>query len=503
MSFEKFQASPWLSSHAAYSSSPLAVSPAPEYASSEVILCSLYRNIGFEGTGEGQVPRNGKDLDKRIQKCRDEDSSPEGARLDPSTFDKLIHSVLESPKLPNQSSKRFIQATPLVPQVGTFSGSARLAANSWPAGRLVRRMIWLGSIDADHAEASWNSLFDVLSVDGHDDVFARFLRDELSAWAPCGKWERVDAGDKPQLAGIDKEGLTYPARRFVQDLDAIIATKPALTRRQWTSLLDAIIRLASAAHVAWLCDVQSRIWSCLNNALQGQCPNNSSETRTRIFPKGFQFLSFGDRALPGIRDRTSAYLRARIGTNAILWCMDEIGSPITSLSNAEEVHAACVAISRSRDKLVAARLPNTIQEIFEQENRMLLCKKNIGSNMLEFARHVLGQRQAADPLLRGYDQGFILQKSGLSNASPWVVRLGPVAVLALVHCALAGTRGMRSVHRLSQHLAGYGLRVDYNEIGANDLGHQLRTLGLVLDSPDAESGMLLVPPFPTKQGAAR
>lgn len=503
MSFEKFQASPWQSSHAAYSNSPLAVSPAPEYASSEVILSSLYRHVGFDGTGEGQVPKSGRELDRRIQKFRDEDKSPEGARLDPSTFDKLIHSVLESPKLPNQSSKRFIQATPLVPQIGTFSGSARLTANSWPAGRMVRRMIWLGSIDGSSAEATWNRLFEALSVDAHDDAFARFLQDELSAWAPGGKWAKIEAGDKPQIAGTDRDGLTYPAGRFVQDLESIIATKPALTRRQWTSLLEAIIRLACAAHVAWLCDVQARIWSCMNKSLQGNGPEDSAETRATIYPKEFQFLTFGDRALPGIKDRTSAYLGARLGINATLWCMDAIGSPIPSISNAEEVYAACEEISKRRSDLVAAGLPSVLQEVFEQENRMLLCKKNIGSNMLEFARHVLGQRQAADPLLRGYDQGFILQKSGSSNASPWVVRLGPVAVLALVHCALAGTKGMRSVHRLSQHLAGYGLRVDHNEIGTNDLGHQLRTLGLVLDSPDAESGMLLVPPFPTRERTAR
>lgn len=502
MSFEKFQASPWQNSHATYSSSPLAVSPAPEYASSEVIVSSLYRSIGFEGAGEGQVPKSGRELDKRIQECRDDETAPEGARLDPSTFDKLIHSVLESPKLPNQSSKRFIQATPLIPQVGIFSGSARLTANSWPAGRLVRRMIWLGSNNVECAEASWNRLFDALSVDVNDDVFARFLQDELSAWGPGGEWKRVDSGDKPMLDGIDRDGLIYPASRFVQDLDAIIAVKPALTRRQWISLLEAIIRLACAAHVAWLCDVQARIWSCMNNAIRGVCPSDASETRFSIFPSEFQFLSFGDRALPGIKDRSSAYLGARLGINATLWCMEKIGSPISSLSNAAEVHAACKEISERRKELDAARLPDAIQDVLEQENRMLLCKKNIGSNMLEFARHVLGQRQAADPLLRGYDQGFILQKSGTSNASPWVVRLGPVAVLALVHCSLAGTRGMRSVHRLSQHLAGYGLRVDHNEIGTNDLGHQLRTLGLVLDSPDAESGILLVPPFPTMGGAA-
>ena len=114
---------------------------------------------------------------------------------------------------------------------------------------------------------------------------------------------------------------------------------------------------------------------------------------------------------------------------------------------------------------------------------------------MEFARHVLYQRQAADPRLRGYDQGFILRKRGPSQSSQWICAPGPVAVLAAVHCALSGLSGPRSVHRLAQHLAAYGIAMDHRDIAQNELGHQLRMLGLVLDSPDAESGMLLVAPF--------
>jgi hypothetical protein len=138
----------------------------------------------------------------------------------------------------------------------------------------------------------------------------------------------------------------------------------------------------------------------------------------------------------------------------------------------------------------------TLADIREQEARALNCKKGIGANLLEFARHALGQRQTAIQLLRGYDQGYVLKKKGSSASSPWIVSLGPVAVLALVHCALAGMGGPRSIHRLGQHLAAYGIVVDRQDIARNDLGHQLRMLGLVLDSPDAESGMLLLPPFP-------
>jgi hypothetical protein len=41
-------------------------------------------------------------------------------------------------------------------------------------------------------------------------------------------------------------------------------------------------------------------------------------------------------------------------------------------------------------------------------------------------------------------------------------------------------------------------------ISSSEIGKELRMLGLILDSPDAESGILLVPPFETvADGAAR
>jgi hypothetical protein len=499
MTLEKFREAPWRNSHASYQDSALAMSPAPEYASSEVILSSLYRHIGLEKSTEGTVPQSGRDLDKKINLFRNQSRKPDTAALDADSFRMLVHAVLESPKLPNQSSKRFVQVTPLVPQAAVFSGSARLSNNSWPAGALVRRMVWLGSNDAAAATLTWRALFDALSVSADDDIFARFLQAEIEAWSPQSVWGAVDAGERSMLDPDDRNGLDYPAKRFVGDLKSIIAAKGSMTRRQWTSLLEAIVRLAAVAHVIWLCEVHAKSWECIKSALGGNGPADAVAARAAIFPKSFQFLSYGDRALPGIRDRASAFLKARLGINATLWALQAADIQTPSLSSAAAVAEICDRLRANASTVEKTGIREILADVSDRETGALLCKKGIGSNMMEFARHVLGQRQAANPILRGYDQGFFLRKRGTSNSSPWIVGLGPVSVLALVHCSLAGTTGPRSVRRLSQHLAGYGAMVDYQDIATNDLGHQLRMLGLVLDSPDAESGMLLVPPFPTCQ----
>lgn len=472
------------------------MSPAPEYATSEVVLSSLYRVIGLPGCSEASVPPLGTRLQGLIKAARGKASHQSAGSLDADAFDMLLNSVLESPKRSNQSAKRFLQVTPLVPQLALFSGSPRLAGNPWTPGVLVRRMIWLGSPDEATAQATWKSLFDALSVGEDDDIFARFLQAEVEAWLPAPSWTFLTAPLEAMPDHLDVGVGAFPARQFVQDLQSIIASKRQLTRRQWTSLLEAILRLGTVAHVIWLCELHSRVWNCLSQALAGAGPVQLGEAQALMFPEQFSFLPLSNKPLPGIRDSISRYLTARIGINATLWALDEEGlSPAEVLASPSGLLGACDQIRTHFSGSLSNNVRDVIEDLIDRETRTLLCRKGIGSNISEFVAYSLQQRQTANPLLRGYDQSYLLRKRGPYASSPWIVSLGPVATIAVVHCSLSGVAGPRSVHRLAQHLSQYGVSMDHLDIPQNELGHQLRMLGLVLDSPDAESGMLLVPPF--------
>ena len=306
MTLAKFIDDPWRTSHPAYQGSALAMTPAPEYASSEVILSSLYRVIGFPGLVESAVPQGGRDIDQQIQRYLKRRLAKPGATLDADSFHMMLHSALESPKLPNQSSKRFLQVTPLVPQTAVFSGSSRTTGNPWSAGTLVRRMVWLGADGADHAQLVWGRLFGALSVGDDDDIFARFLQAEIGAWAGERQWTAPTSTDGSVLDESDRAARAYPARQFVSDLEAVIDAKNSLTRRQWTSLLEATLRIAAVSHVLWLCEVHARSWACLRECLSGRGPKSTAEARSILFPSDVTFLSYGDRALATIKDRASS-----------------------------------------------------------------------------------------------------------------------------------------------------------------------------------------------------
>jgi hypothetical protein len=69
-------------------------------------------------------------------------------------------------------------------------------------------------------------------------------------------------------------------------------------------------------------------------------------------------------------------------------------------------------------------------------------------------------------------------------------------LVTLVHaCSAANPVIPVSLDDLSGHFADYGLRVPAGELVHGKTGRDLTMLGLVIDSPDAAGGRLLVRPF--------
>ena len=501
MSLEDYIADPWKAekSHPAYIDSAFAIKPAPEFATSEVMISSLYRALGFDGFSERSVIQNALPF----QKASSSTGPLANGSVSNDTWQTVLYSALASPKQSHQSARRVLQMTPLVPDANLYSGSARLAGNPWNPGALVRRVIQMGTDTEEEANSLWSLLFGALSVDSDDDAWARWLQDEFARRKLAtisAIWHQVPwKQDSTDIATSDKSSLRFPAQQFVIDIRSVIAAKSSMTRRQWISLFEAVVRIGAVSHVLWLCGVSSRLWEQALRIIAGtsEAPNSVDEVRDLVFSSTKHHLNYGSVVLPAIKNIASSYLSARLGLNILLWQMEEFGIAIDPLSSSEEILKFFKLIQEHRSRLASANVLLEYQRLRDDIDhaRTLACKKGIGSNLIEFARYSLGRRQTAESTLRSYDQSYVLNKRGAANNSPWIVSLGPVALLALVHCCLRQYRGPRSVRHLSEHLALYGISLSVDNISASELGKELRMLGLILDSPDAESGILLVPPF--------
>jgi hypothetical protein len=495
MTLPEFEASPWKVLHRGYADSFLNMRPAPEYASGEVIVSSLYRATGFAGFSEGSVPALGKEFTRRVQQGA---GDSQGRVLDDETWRLVLEETLVSPKLPSQSQRRFVLLCPIVPDVAAYSGSARLTRNSWNPGALVQRMVRFG-MDSD-AEASrlWAALFEALTVGPEDDPWARMIEDEFTRWrSPLVAWQMRKLEDFPPLEAWRCSGRTIPARQFVADLQKVLQLKPRLTRRQWIGVLESLLRISSVAHVMWLCRANARTYDLLRLALNGQPPDSVEEATERLLGGDAMTWHLGQPIVPAVRTLAREFLVARAGINLLLFLAEEAGlaQGKVVLSSIDSIHSLAVQLSKRRKEIEALEPWVKLQEIIEKDSRVLACKRGIGKNIEEFARHALGRRQSAEEQLLGYDQGYFAKKEGQHKSARWVVSPGPIAVMTLCHCCSAGHLAARTVEHFCQHLSNYGIGVKPNDLAGSELGATLRNLGLVLDSPDAEGGMVVLDPF--------
>lgn len=497
MSLQDFLGEPWKKPHSVFKTSVFNINPSPEFSTGEVVLSSLYRASGFDKVSEKQVKSFGDSLSKAADKAKKKDVGTN--EIQPDTWRTVLDRVVQSPKVAKQSSKRFMSLSPVVPDIARYSGSARLSGNPWNPGELIQRIILMGGQVEGAEGRAWRHLHEALGVSSRDDIWARWLQEAFEKRRVGeGTWAPVNLKVLEGFPHSDRALFAFPAKQFLSDLQGVIAAKPMMTRRQWVSLLEALLRIGAVSHVIWLCDVNDRLWHMTRRLIERddeKLPVDRSDAASRLLSVKSRMLPFGNPAIPVLRDFASKYLSARLGLNLVLWQLEECGIAVAPLDSIDGILAFLKSVEAHKQLLLGAGVIAKYYELNDRETRTIICRKGIGSNLMEFTQYTLGQRQTMDETLRGYDQGYFLRKRGDARNSPWVLRLGPAAVLAMTHCCLHEVSGPRSVRRLAMHMACYGIEFDLHGLNDSDLGRQLRMLGLVLDSPDAESGMLLVPPF--------
>ncbi|MDG1004576.1 MAG: hypothetical protein P8N58_06815 [Emcibacteraceae bacterium] len=506
MSLKDYIKSPWAGAnlHRAYVNSFLHMRPAPEYASGEVVLASTYRYFGFskDEISEGKVPALGRDFQKRIKKGR-KGKEAEDTGVDADAFLRIVSGTLRSPKQPNQTAKRFLQISPVVPDACIYSLSARLTSNSWNPGALIARVMQFGEPAEADVQERCNQLFHALSVGENDDIWARFIQKEFQTWR--GK-NIEDAWSLPRQLERDdtvkawhRSSTKIPAERFTKDLQQVISLKQHLTRRQWVSMLESMLRLGSASHIMWLCRANAACFKLMRSALEGNHVRSLEEI-TDAFSLEQGFWRYGQYSSTSISDAATGFVKARLGINLLLHQLEEVfGDKLDPecLSNIDSITKLVGWLGQEeiRNEFDSKRFSNNYQDIIEFDPRIIAGKKGVSSNIKEFLQHVLGQRQTSEAGLDNYDQGFFLAKKNNAKSGRWVVSLGPVSVLAMVHSCTYNAHGPRTIDNLCQHLSEYGIEIDAQEVADSMLGQTLRNLGLVLDSPDAEGGMVLINPF--------
>jgi hypothetical protein len=506
---DNFLQSPWKSEslNEKYTRSFLHLSPLPEFSTGEILLASLYRNVGFEGeVSEKKTPSNGNKLKKNLEN-RKRPGNREGAiDVDGDLWEKIVKKSISSPKQINQSKKQFLQLSPIVPDATIYSMAARLAGNPWNPGKLIAKMIVMGAQNKVDALALWQDVYEHLSVTDDDDIWARLIQKELITWREqdlSGAWHKPESLPVKESQIFENLFFKTPASHFVRDLKSILSLKSTLTRRQWISMLESLCRIAACSQVMWTCSLNGKLSSMFEQALRDGDTFEFKKVLAEIeLNECFWALEHPTGKI--VEEIVRSYVLGRCSINLILSQIFDNSSfkgDGIDLTTAEGITKTLNYLARNKEYFDYTKYRADLKKILEFEPRITACKKGSSKNIVEFISHVVRQRQTSEAGLESYDQGYYLRKKAAYSKAPWVVSLGPAALLMMVHCSVARIQGPATVANLIEQLARYGLEADIQQGKNSEFYRLLRNLGLVVESPDAEGGMVINSPFRSKMGA--
>lgn len=488
-----------------YSSSIFDLGISPEYSNGEVSLASLYRNIGWQIKQESGAKRFGEQLVNQRShvffskfKVTNKNIKDEDWKIKSKEWTDLLNKSLASPHSTNQVNSKYPVLYPFVPDCTLYSGAARLKGNPWNPGKLIERIICLGAGKKEEATAVWEQLFEKLScnsADINEDILARiitsqfeFFRDDEVTWG----LNPISVESTP-IDGNILEGS--PVKQFVVDLKKVLELKGKLTRRQWLSSLESLIRIGSGSYILWLCNINYQLWLYFENCLKGDHTFDGGGLKDFLLSNTTSLLELEEKA-SSINQIIQNYIKGYTGINYILKRL-ELDIPDGSINTLEGISSIGATIQEkiqgndwNRSTIVAE-----IQDLFEKDPRLFACKSGRTKNIFEFLRHSMGQKQTADPYKKNYDQSYWLRKKGNYQSAPWIVDIGPASILTLVYCCCHGFDQNRTINDLLDHLKRYGIDISPNKLLVSNFLATLTTLQVVGDSPDAEGGMVIINPF--------
>lgn len=501
---QDFLKDPWkpVGLHDKYKQSFFHLKPVPEVTTGEVMLASLYRNVGFMSNSfvSEKVWRLGTPFRNMLDNGRRPNNRKSEACFDSKLWSTVVNKVIASPNLAGQSRQRGSQTTPLVPDATLYSMSARLKGNTWNPGNLVARMIALGSGDYNEALVVWQKLFDKLSIKvEEDDVWARLLQSEFESWRTddiISAWQRPNNFPHDISTFHGNFNIDYPAKRFVQDLLLVLDLKQDLTRKQWISMLESLCRIGSSAHVMWSCRVHDICREFFEQALNTGTVPNEAELLAKL-SIGNGFWSIGQITSKPIKESARHYIEGRGAINLLLHMLECSNFDMSKINIESPFQAfeTLKYLAKHQGKFNFDQYLIYFNQMMESEPKIAECKKGTSKNVLEFLEHIARQRITSETGLESYDQGYYFEKRNNYQNAPWVVGLGPLSTLLMVHCAALRKTGPCTVQDLCDQLAGYGINAEMALGKGEKLNKRLRDMSIAIDSPDAEGGMVINSPL--------
>ena len=296
------------------------------------------------------------------------------------------------------------------------------------------------------------------------------------------------------------EIVKSPHKVFAGDIRNILKLKKHFSRRQWLTLFEAYLRLSMSSFVAWTAHMHLQIHDILQSVIEEQTDiptieqfykmlSFSSNTEHSIF-------SYGEQFAKNKRELVVKYGPALYYISFMLFTLKEKFSYVPDWTSAQKFLDSLKDISTFfKNEEIRKDFVSDFAQILEKNSAILKQKRNGRIKHLDEFFNNMRQRNVADSNFGRYDQSYMSKKRS-GYKSPYVVIPGSALLLTLAFCCTKRSRTVITLKSFREYLLNFGFAIKQSQIAA--FTTQLRNLGLTMDSPDAEEGVIILSPFMTE-----
>ena len=480
----------------------------PEQCSGEMLTAELQREFCFQPLDDAFIQNTGSRLLKELRKSQSADAV---------WLSHFFDVVARYPVQSRQAAKHDIAyVIPFIPSIALFSTPRRVTKRnegdsseqdrSWKPGLFIKECLSY-SLPSEQLDAFFKEVQSAVMVSDADDLFARFITEKTDAALQDHLDVRIADKLSPDAYRHGRECFmpqtvrnriaVAPFKRFADDIRAVLSVKPCVSRRQFMAMLESILRIGTSAHVLWMCNINRRLEKdlfALFNGGEGEFADAQLFDALNMPSSGI--LSYGINFQSRMKEFFKAYERSTKRRSFLLYRLKEVASLPRETYDWSSPEALVRSVNAINGYIKANPAFLTEYEADFSRHYLDAIKKYTlkvdcqATHLLRFVQTALSQNnQPSSERYSRYDQSYLLRHRTHSNRSAVIVNAGAVTLMSLVHaCSCNNSTVLLS--NLVDALMAYGVAIPPGEI-TETFKMQLRELGLTIDSPDAESGMVL------------
>lgn len=469
-----------------------------------ILISSLYRNLELVSSNEKNCNNNAQLLYSALN-----NSAQIGKLFTNDELVKLFNTSLCVPTSESQLKQKKFWISPLVPEIGNYGLAARNVGNPWNPGAFFLEILANYASNIEVFIEIIKGLIYTLEVDIKDnDIWSICIKNELDTISENLKIEAAKPFDEVKFRDFyNKKSrpqkkllhISIFSKNTITDIQNIIKLKDSLTRQKWIGFFEGFIRITMFNHIIYTLNLSKSYFDLVKDKL--------NQGSTNIDRSDFiKFINL-EYNLKDIRIKVGTarkeYIRSHVESFAYYNYLISNIFTAAGYNKFLDFESEEKFIEVTENILKYFKNVNELSEFkvkFQNDNELDLSKLTEDFSSFKNIKESLGYlctRKSSSKEKYISDVNFLFDKNGSNINSPYFLKIssGLISTLtSLIFLRKGDSNSFISGLEFINGLNEYNIQLSINDISTGNIKDTMLSLGIVIDCPDTEGGVLIIKP---------